>query len=419
MVHPYFLRRGIYTPLIDKPPSAQLGISVVIPSYNEENLEKSLKSIVSCQKPSCSVEVIVVVNYPENSGKDVVENAELCIRQVEDFQIKYGNSEFKIFPVKAFNLPKKHAGVGLARKIGMDEAAWRLYNSNSDYKIIACFDADATCSENYLVEIEKLWQSFLDTEACSIRYAHPIEGSEFDEIIYNGIAQYELHLRYYILAGKYVGHPFSFHTIGSSMASSADAYLRYGGMNRNKAGEDFYFLQKIIPHGKFRELNSCCVYPSPRPSYRVPFGTGRAMTKFKENSDETYLTYNLDSWLTLKPFFENAGNLYGVGRSGADDFFQKQEKCLQEFLKINNFALAIEEINANTSTPESFQKRFFQWFDAFLLLKYMNFANENYFARQPILGKAQKLAKLIGMPIESESIKDILLTFRKWESNLE
>ena len=38
------------------------------------------------------------------------------------------------------------------------------------------------------------------------------------------------------------------------MAVRADAYLRQGGMNRRKAGEDFYFLNKFMVLGGYGEM---------------------------------------------------------------------------------------------------------------------------------------------------------------------
>ena len=411
----YFERNAQFKQTLTGTPNSNLGISVVIPSYNEPNLWQSLQSLAECEKPQCSVEIIVVVNFPENSPVEVTRNAEECVELVEKANSEFGSANVSFFSITAFNLPKKHAGVGLARKIGMDEAAWRFQKIENQYKIIACFDADATCTRNYLVELEKLWRKFPKTEACSIRYEHPVEGSEFDEQIYTGIAQYELHLRYYVLAGQFVGHPFSFHTIGSSMACSADAYMRYGGMNKHKAGEDFYFLQKIIPHGNFKQINSCCVFPSPRPSYRVPFGTGRAMTKYLENSNDDFLTYNFDSWLNLKHFFENAPGLYNADKPTIENFMLAQHESLQEFLKTNNFIQAIEQVQANTSNNESFRKRFFQWFDAFMLLKYMNFANEKYYERNPVVGEANRLAEFLGIDNSSSDALIILTAYRNFE----
>jgi glycosyltransferase involved in cell wall biosynthesis len=418
MKHPYFTRNIEFKPRLITPTTSDLGLVVVIPSYNEPDLWPSLNALMNCARPKCAVEVLVVVNYPIDSPEEVKENATQCIDLIYKADKTANSPSLRFFPIKAFDLPKKHAGVGLARKSGMDEAAWRLLDSQANNKIIACFDADSTCSKNYLVEIEKLWERNPKTLACSIRYEHPLEGEEFGENLYFGITQYELHLRYYVWAGRYIGHPFSFHTVGSSMACSADAYLQFGGMNKKKAGEDFYFLQKIIPHGNFREINTATVFPSPRPSYRVPFGTGRAMTKYLDSDEVIYNTYNFDSFLTLKPFISSAPqHLFGSKNDRVNDFLKNQNQPLLQFLEMNQFVEAIAEINANTSNIESFTKRFFLWFDAFKLLKYLNFANEHHFVKMPVVDEAIKLAKLYNHVNQQQNCtaKDLLMLFRKMD----
>ena len=419
MEHHYFIK-NTFKPTITASTSKKLGIVVVIPSYYELNLKDSIQSLLECEAPQCDVEIIVSVNFPEGSPDDVVQNAQDCISLVDKPEIKYNKNNFSVFAIKAFDLPKKHAGVGLARKIGMDQAAWRLLKSECKTKIIACFDADATCSKNYLVELEKHWLNYPKTEACSIHYEHPISGNAYSESIYNGITQYELHLRYYVQAGKYIKHPHSYQTVGSSMACSASAYLRFGGMNKNKAGEDFYFLQKIIPHGNFYQLNSTTVFPSPRASHRVPFGTGRAMTKHLEANNNDYLTYNINSFLSLKPLFELAPNrLFMADKAAANVFLNQLEPSVIDFLISNQFADAIEEINSNTSTQASFYKRFFQWFDAFKMLKYMNFANEKHFLKQPIVCEAYKLLSLTGASslYDNMGAKELLELYRQADKN--
>ena len=189
MEHSYFKRHTDFYPRIIDIPIQDLGIVVVIPSYNEPNLRQALNAILSCLPTKCSVEVIVVVNYPEGSDDEVAKNAKECVELIGKYNEQFNNHKLRFFAIEAFNLPKKHAGVGLARKIGMDQAAWRLLKSENKNKIIACFDADSTCSANYLVELEKLWQLHPNTEACSIRYEHPLEGADFDLNIYQGIAQ--------------------------------------------------------------------------------------------------------------------------------------------------------------------------------------------------------------------------------------
>ena len=64
------------------------------------------------------------------------------------------------------------------------------------------------------------------------------------------IMKYELYLRYYRLALEYTGHPHAYHCIGSAFAVRTLDYVAQGGMNKRQAGEDFYFLQKLIATGR-------------------------------------------------------------------------------------------------------------------------------------------------------------------------
>jgi glycosyltransferase involved in cell wall biosynthesis len=414
----YFQKHGEFKPLINRLPDQNLGIVVVIPSYNEPALEQSLQSINNCDLPNCAVEVIVVINYPIGSPQEIIDNALECIDKVNEIEKSSGNTQLQFHYILASDLSSKQAGVGLARKIGMDEAAWRLYSLNQPSGIIACYDADSNCKQNYLVELDNLWKRFPKTHACSIRYEHPTEGNDFEQRIYQGITLYELHLRYYNQASRFIKFPFAFHTVGSSMACCAESYTKFGGMNRHQAGEDFYFLQKIIPHGNFKELNTTCVYPSPRPSYRVPFGTGRAMSKYLEDPNEQILTYNLNSFLTLIPLFESVDFLNQIKNQEIADWTKNLlHPALQVYLTSQGFAEKIAEIKANTNNPESFRKRFFFWFDAFKLLKYLNFANQDYFNRMPVEGEAITLAKGIGLKLpQSASSFELLRSYRDFEN---
>ncbi|HPW27496.1 MAG TPA: glycosyltransferase family A protein, partial [Tenuifilaceae bacterium] len=307
---PEYFQNKNFSPSIQELPTKKLSIVVVIPSFNEADLKDSLMALASCSKPRGDVEVIVVVNHPENSSAEVVTTSEQSLQVVAEADSCWGSSSFRFYAIKAFNLPQKQAGVGLARQIGMDEAAYRLFLAKQPGGIIACFDADATCEVNYLVELENFWAANPDIHACSIRFEHPIQGNNFPQEVYDGIAQYELHLRYYNQALRYTGFPFAFHTVGSSMACTAEAYVKFGGMNRHQAGEDFYFLQKIIPHGHFAELNTTCIYPSPRASNRVPFGTGKSMAMFLENPGNEIQTYQLESFFPLQMLFGKMQSLY-------------------------------------------------------------------------------------------------------------
>lgn len=406
----YFAKRNL-KPLIEEKPHNNLIISVVIPSYNEPELWASLQALAKCDMPKGAVEVLVVINHPEGSPPNIVATSDKCYHEVLEVDKQLGHSELRFYAIKAYDLPKKHAGVGMARQIGMDQAAYRFATLQRPQGIIACFDADALCATNYLVELHKLWATHPDTAACSIRYEHPTKGTKYNNATYCNIAAYELHLRYYNQAQRLIKYPFAYQTVGSSMACTAETYTRVGGMNRRQAGEDFYFLQKIIPHGKFRQLNSTCIYPSPRASTRVPFGTGRAMSKLLEHENVTVKTYNLQAFTDLTPFFASIENFYNADKQLIYKTLEQLPPAICTYLNKNHAADEIYNARQNTGSFPAFRKRFFLWFDAFKLLKYMNFAHETIYKREPINEQANKLLTMKGLETNPD-IFELLKTYR-------
>ncbi|MBW8051767.1 MAG: glycosyltransferase family 2 protein [Cytophagales bacterium] len=281
MSNSYLQRHKFCEPQIAEPPSEKLGIVIVIPCFYEPGLTKALQSLYNCDRPCCDVEVIIVVNSPEDSPKDVLEQNIRTIREANAWILKHIDKKLRFHILHFPELPPKHAGVGLARKIGMDEAVSRLEQSPAKWRghalIIVNFDADCLCEKNYLKSIESHFKNNPQTPACSIYYEHPLDNLESGSDLV-GITKYELFLRYYVIALRYSGFPYAYYTIGSCMAVRSDVYQKQGGMNRRQAGEDFYFLQKIIQLGNFTELTATTVYPSSRRSTRVPFGTGKAIS---------------------------------------------------------------------------------------------------------------------------------------------
>ncbi len=75
-------------------------------------------------------------------------------------------------------------------------------------------------------------------------------------------------------------------------------------MNRRQAGEDFYFIQKLVPAGGYFNLNLTTVFPSPRISSRVPFGTGVTISRMAEAGDDIFLSYNFKAFMELKTLLQ-------------------------------------------------------------------------------------------------------------------
>ena len=410
-MHPYFEKYAFrHHPIILEEIDDALGIIVVIPCYNEVNLLASLNALSKCNPPCCSVEVIIVINAAENEEENVLKQNSLTKQEVEKWTKENSFNWCKYFILEENALPQKHAGVGLARKIGMDEAAYRLLQSKNEQQLIVCFDADSLCESNYLEAIDQHFKVNLKSSSCSVHFEHPIDDSDIcDEEIIRHIISYELHLRYYKQAIAYAQLPFAYHTIGSSMAVRMENYLAQGGMNKRKAGEDFYFLQKFIELGNHTELNTTTVIPSPRPSNRVPFGTGKAVQDMLSAEDENLFTYNPQSFEDLRQF----ATLIKVHKTAfSRQHFVSLSSILKEFLLQNDFWNKLNEVIIN-SNEITFLSRFYKWFNAFKTLKFVHYARDNVYHNITVKKAAKKLLDNNDIEHTYETEKDLLLLYRE------
>ncbi len=403
----YFDRYAYRGAFINEPPSTNLGLVVTIPCFNEPDLIRSLEAIEGCYKPACDVEVIVIINESTNVDSDIKQQNVHTLKAAQAWSAKHSSNHLRFF-IHYEALPPKHAGVGLGRKIAMDEAARRLDEVGNGSGIIACFDADSLCDTNYLIALEKYFKENHKSPGCSIYFEHPLEGPE-EPVIYQAIIDYELFLRYYVHALKFATYPHAHQTIGSSMAVRNNIYQKQGGMNKRKAGEDFYFLQKIIPLGRFGDLNETRVIPSPRISNRVPFGTGKAVNDWLINGKlESYNHLIFSDLLLLNKSINSSKDL----RSVVLDLNTAQwPDSISKFLQTIDFELNIERIFNNSGSIEAFKSNFYNWFDAFKVLKFVHFARDNYYQNTPIFEGAYALLSSKGIKPKSTT-KELLIQYR-------
>lgn len=376
----YFDRYGFKPQLIQEKPDNSTNVIIVIPCFNEKHLVNTLNSLSECLPQQNPIEVIIVINQGEKVSTDISDRNKSTFEEAQEWIGKNKSQNLNFQLLYCDDLPQKHAGVGLARKIGMDEASRRFDSVDNSNGLIVCFDADCTVEKNYLIELETFESSFKKANGCSIHFEHPLSG-ELNKENYNGILNYELHLRYYVHALRFAGFKLAHQTIGSSMAVRSKVYQKQGGMNRRKAGEDFYFLSKIIPLGNFHDLNSTTVYPSPRESDRVPFGTGKAITDFINlETPDNYMSYSFDSFKDLKELIINLPSI----------FEQKEFKelvlphSIQEYLKTINGTNRFENILKQSPKWETFESRFYSWFDGLKVLKFIHFCRDHYYPNNKI-----------------------------------
>ena len=414
----YLQRYGFDKILFSSKPRHDLGMVVVIPSCNEQGLITSLKALVACDDTRCAVEVLVIINDSDQSREEIRNQNRQTFEEARQWIKSNTTEKRQILIHYESKIPHKQAGVGMARKIGMDEAVRRLEKANKGNGIIVSFDADSVCDPNYLRAIEGHFLSNSKCTGASIYFEHPFEG-DLTENHYQGVIRYELFLRYYINALRYAGFPYAFQTVGSSMAVRSAIYQKQGGMNKRKAGEDFYFLHKIIPLGDFTEINNTRVIPSARASDRVPFGTGKAIQAWLDGYDRQYHTYHPDIFKDLKVFLGEIDQLFRAGPADFDRCFGKWPESIRVFLAENDFSTRLKEINRYCGpTREAFLKRFFTWFNGFKVLKYAHFARDNFYENVEIEQAVQwLLPEYPGVEQPPATARQQLLEIRKFDRN--
>jgi hypothetical protein len=270
-------------------------------------------------------------------------------------------------------LPDKGGGVGLARKIGLDRALTLLDQDTADPHLLYCLDADTLVQDNYLSAVQSFFSDQHPT-AAHVSFAHQTAADGSPQ---PAIMAYEIFLRYYVGGLSYAESPYAFHTIGSTMICTADGYTAVRGMNTRRAGEDFYFLNKLAKLDGVKFIRTTTVYPSSRPSRRVPFGTGMAVIKYAETTDGSFPVYHpqvfivLKKWLSLMTTSENldAGSL------------MKAAECihplLESFLNEIHFTENWRRIYENNRIPGILKAQLHRWFDGFKTLKLINYLSRH------------------------------------------
>ncbi len=413
-----YLEKRVHLPeIIHEAPDDDTSIIVVIPAYNEPGISDLLDSLTLCSEPQCKVEVIIVVNAAADAGEEIRKINKITIENIESWKRDNDNCFFRLYAFIADHFCNDDWGVGIARKTGMDEAVRRFNNIEKPDGIILNLDADCHVKENYFMSVFEAFNKRSDRTACSIYFEHPLSGCDFSPDIYWYITLYELHLRYYYQGLAYSGFPYVFHTVGSAIAVKALTYVKAGGMNKRKAGEDFYFIQKLVPAGGYFTLNTTTVYPSPRPSSRVPFGTGASIEKLKGGESSTLQTYNIQAFKELRSFFALTEKFHNCRPEQLEAIHLSLPEGVRSFVDKTEWIEKMVEIKNNTSGLSSFKKRFFVWFNMFRIVKYLNFVHQVIFEKKPVELSAAELLEITGISINTNDPAELLLYFRGMEKN--
>ena len=378
---------------------------VVIPAIDEyDNLQKLIRSLLANDETYFHETLFVfVINNNAGSSNEVKKDNAKAIelfRQViarraeSELADKLLKSKIKIALVDASGagkeLPEKDAGVGMARKIGMDLALNRFDYSNNKKKIMICLDADCTVEKNYLTAIVSAFNE-KKMSAAGVRYEHKLPDDEKEKL---AIICYEIFLRYYLLGLIHAKSPYAFQTVGSTMVCDAESYIKIGGMNKRKAAEDFYFLEKLAKITRIESIDTTKVFPASRKSWRVPFGTGQRINRYMAGTQDEYLLYDPVTFEVLKQWLE----VFNSGQYDSPENILQSAKSindgLYEFLQQNNFGSDWENILKQSKSENQLKKQKIMWFDSFRTLKLVHFLRDH---SMPMLNMFDALDKIYEM----------------------
>jgi len=353
---------------IAESPDPELKMIVIIPAFAEPDLSPTLESLArAADEYQSHIEVIIVINQSINVEQIHAQSNQKLYEHLSDLEL-----DLSLHIIWVKEIPHKIAGVGMARKIAMDEAALRLSSTTSgDKGLIISLDADTTVETSYFQAIDRFYDNKPRIELANLSFQHRVDLGITPT---QPIVLYELYLRYFIGMQRWLQLPYAYQTIGSAFAVTVQGYRSVGGMNRRKAGEDFYFIHKFTKKGTIADCPGCKVYPSDRPSFRVPFGTGKAVSQITD-SEGVYETYHPQSFIELAGLITHIDRIYD---SKSTDILHSLSPAISSFLELYSFDEVMTKLLSNTTSLKTFRKAFYQWFDAFRLMKYLHHSRDHY-----------------------------------------
>lgn len=388
----------------------------VIPAIDEyENLKKLFTSILANDKEYFSNTLfLIVINNLKSSAKQVKDENQKTIsyfksiiksKVIDELSEKIISSKLNIGIVDASTenneMPEKEGGVGFARKIGMDLALKYFDYESTKMKMLFCLDADCIVQDNYLKTLVDEVNN-KNIAAGYVEYEHLLPDDDEEK---KAIILYEIFLRYYVLGLNYANSPFAFDTIGSTMFCDFEHYIKIGGMNKKKAAEDFYFLEKLAKLTKIQKINKTKIYPSSRKSWRVPFGTGQRVQRYFQNTHNENLVYHPQSFEILKKWIEV---FFTNDIFTSDEYLFKANEIhveLKNFLVLHSFNVAWNKIINETEKKEQIQKQKLFWFDGFRTLKLIHHLRDNAFPMVYFDEALDKLFSLLKIEFENPNKK--------------
>tara|TARA_Y100001968_G_scaffold329559_1_gene379178 strand:- start:857 stop:1678 length:822 start_codon:yes stop_codon:yes gene_type:complete len=262
-----------------------------------------------------------------------------------------------------YSFNERSAGVGLARKIGMDYCIKFSKTSSLFFSL----DADTLVNKNYLKIIIKEYKE-KRFQAAVINFKHQ---KNHNPIINKAIIEYETLLKDMAINIKNTGSIYGFVSMGSAMVCSMKAYVSIGGMPIKKATEDFYFLQKLAKYHGVYSIDEILVYPSSRAEQRIYLGTGFRMNNInnKKIFDDLYI--DTQAYIDLKQLYTIIDSNWDKKSSEIMSSVVQNNSKLYKYLNDNSFNQVFDSIQSNSLNKKQLLNQFHRWFDNLKIYKFL------------------------------------------------
>jgi hypothetical protein len=135
------------------------------------------------------------------------------------------------------------------------------------------------------------------------------------------------------------------------------------------------------------------------------------MRKLSSNGNQELQTYPLQSFKDLSELFSVVPEFFGADPNAVNKTVDNLPRTVRNYLRNHSFTDAVMQMNLHTAGPLSFRKRFFVWFNALRLLRFLNFAREKY-NDEPVTSVAASLLNNINVPCTMETYK-LLSAYRE------
>ena len=368
VVQAYLKKRGI-TGLweINPKPDKKFHQAVVIPAYGEAELLPH--TLTSMDKNDALILkdtlVVVVINNSVHSVESILKNNQTTFNNLKSVQYNYTLGVVDATS-SGFELPDKQAGVGLARKIGMDLS---LPHLSSPESLIFCTDADTIVSKDYIEKVLTYFDANR-VQAAVVGFRH-LESNDKKQV--EAIRQYEIYLLTTAEKMRETGSPYGYVAMGSTMVCTVEAYCAVGGMPRKKATEDFYFLQELAKFCGVQTIPEILVQPSSRLISRVYLGTGFRMKQIQDGLDVNTLYYSDKSFHLLSNWIDLGSNAWKMELSLLNKKTSAINPSLTNFLKREGIEDIWSNLQTNVALEFHFFNQFHRWFDGLKTIRFLKY----------------------------------------------